>query len=577
MESIVSSIGLSSLQRRLTSNCRLLLRRREEKGIYKLTGKPLKNVRFLSDIQNKITGLRLSNFKSFCGEHTIPIAPITLIFGANSTGKSSIVQALALMREMILTENADVRYTELGRDEIDLGGFQQFRSKFAKMMTNTELHITYQDRINDENLTSYGIVLGENRLKDNEWARGIKYSINNVVLATKNIYFDSQKSEYLVHETSKLNPFSYILEVQDCIFPNPDKDKKLAIAHEWLRSQHYGLSYLNYGRNSALSGFEATEITKEHDADSHQDYFVPMVEGSSTLREKIREFILIECNDYILENDISEDDLVCDIVSILQYDIPRILNEVFKRSYADYKELLESLRYLAPFRRVPSRSFVDRFSHLDSRSGPSGLSSYAAIRDGKKVRERVNYWLDEKLFLKKYEFRSMETVPIGVEITEKRKELRFYEVNSHSRFEVSLQDVGSGLSQVIPVIVFCLANSMKTLLVEQPELHLHPSGAAEMGDLLIDSALGDTKNTVIAETHSEHLVLRILKRVRQTAEGVIPDDLPPIRPEDVSILFVQPSEDGKGSEIISVPITEDGDVQFGWPDGFMPKRLSEFI
>ena len=552
-------------------------RYREEKGIYKRTGEPLKNVRFLSDIQNKMTGLRISNFKSFGGEHTIPIAPITLIFGANSTGKSSIIQALALMREMISTEDADVRYTELGRDEIDLGGFQQFRSKFANVMANTELHITFQDRIKNEKLTSYGIVIGENRLKDNEWARGIKFSINNVVLAKQDIYLESQKSEYLVHETSKLNPFSYILEVQDCIFPNPDKDKKLAIAHEWLRRQHFDLSYLNYGKNSALSGFEATEFTKEHDANTHEDYFVPMVGEPSTLREKIREFLLIECNDYFMNNDSSEDDLVHDIVAILLYDIPRTLNEVFKRSYADYKELMESLRYLAPFRQVPSRSFVDRFSHLDGRSGPSGLSSYTAIRDSKKVRGRVNNWLDGKLFLKKYEFRSMETVPIGVEITEKRKELRFYEVNNHSRFEVSLQDVGSGLSQVIPVIVFCLANSMKTLLVEQPELHLHPSGAAEMGDLLIDSALGDAKNTVIAETHSEHLVLRILKRIRQTAEGVLPDNLPPVRTEDVSILFVQPCKDGKGSEVISVPITEDGDVQFGWPDGFMPKRLSEFI
>jgi len=143
---------------------------------------------------------------------------------------------------------------------------------------------------------------------------------------------------------------------------------------------------------------------------------------------------------------------------------------------------------------------------------------------------------------------------------------------------VTLRDVGIGISQVIPVITY--ANSFKKGLIsiEQPELHLHPALQAELGDLFIESALGDSKNTLLIETHSEHLILRILRRIRETFETSQQKAPPkienPITPDDVSVIYAKPTKDG--TKLYNMKITEDGNFEKDWPDGFFEERLEEF-
>jgi hypothetical protein len=99
---------------------------------------------------------------------------------------------------------------------------------------------------------------------------------------------------------------------------------------------------------------------------------------------------------------------------------------------------------------------------------------------------------------------------------------------------VSHRDVGIGISQVLPVLVHCYANEGKLVAIEQPEIHLHPALQAELGDVFIESALGERKNTFLLETHSEHLILRIMRRIRETTAGTLPEGIPPIKPDDVA-------------------------------------------
>src|SRR5437879_4467210 len=73
-----------------------------------------------------ITSLHLANFKAFADVQHILIKPITLIFGANSAGKSSILHGLILAHESIKKGNLDVFKTELGGESVDLGGFRQY-------------------------------------------------------------------------------------------------------------------------------------------------------------------------------------------------------------------------------------------------------------------------------------------------------------------------------------------------------------------------------------------------------------------------------------------------------------------
>ncbi|MCW3052671.1 MAG: hypothetical protein JWN14_1841, partial [Chthonomonadales bacterium] len=73
-----------------------------------------------------LTGLRLGNFKAFGEMQHIPIKPLTLIFGANSSGKSSIIQGFLLACHANETGNFDVYQTRLGGEAVNLGGFRQF-------------------------------------------------------------------------------------------------------------------------------------------------------------------------------------------------------------------------------------------------------------------------------------------------------------------------------------------------------------------------------------------------------------------------------------------------------------------
>ena len=68
----------------------------------------------------------IANFKAFAASQRIPLRPITLIYGANSAGKSSVIHSLALAHHAIETGNLDIHRTRIGGESIDLGGFRQY-------------------------------------------------------------------------------------------------------------------------------------------------------------------------------------------------------------------------------------------------------------------------------------------------------------------------------------------------------------------------------------------------------------------------------------------------------------------
>jgi hypothetical protein len=137
---------------------------------------------------------------------------------------------------------------------------------------------------------------------------------------------------------------------------------------------------------------------------------------------------------------------------------------------------------------------------------------------------------------------------------------------------VTHRDVGIGISQVLPVLVLAFGSRGKLLAMEQPEIHLHPALQAELGDVFIEAALGERKNTFVLETHSEHLILRLMRRMRETHQGK-ETGLPPITPSDVSILYVEP--DGTRSIIREMPLNELGELVKSWPGGFFEEGLRE--
>jgi predicted ATPase len=147
--------------------------------------------------------------------------------------------------------------------------------------------------------------------------------------------------------------------------------------------------------------------------------------------------------------------------------------------------------------------------------------------------------------------------------------------------DVHPSEVGIGVSQVLPVIVASLDDNRGLVCIEQPELHLHPRIQCELGDLLIAGTSrprnGPPKDdrlrkTFIVETHSEHLILRILRRIRETSRGT-PHDGIPVTPDDVSVVYVS-QEDGQ-SVPQTIGIDEHGEFTRDWPDDFFESDFYE--
>ena len=127
-----------------------------------------------------------------------------------------------------------------------------------------------------------------------------------------------------------------------------------------------------------------------------------------------------------------------------------------------------------------------------------------------------------------------------------------------------LTQVGVGVSQVLPIIVAgLLAKPDTTLIIEQPELHLHPKVQSRLADFLL--SLTQLGKQCLVETHSEHIINRIRLRI---AEGTKSSPWQ----EATKVYFVEKQE--SGSSFREVSINEYGAIQ-EWPEGFFEEGLLE--
>jgi len=135
---------------------------------------------------------------------------------------------------------------------------------------------------------------------------------------------------------------------------------------------------------------------------------------------------------------------------------------------------------------------------------------------------------------------------------------------------LDFSDVGSGIGYLMPVLVE--AYDARDVIVEQPELHLHPALQAALGDVLLDAV--NCGSSLIVETHSEHLILRILRRIRQANSGVpIADELK-ITPEMLSVFYFDPKPDGS-TQVHRLRVSPEGEFIDRWPNGFFEERDRE--
>lgn len=129
---------------------------------------------------------------------------------------------------------------------------------------------------------------------------------------------------------------------------------------------------------------------------------------------------------------------------------------------------------------------------------------------------------------------------------------------------VRLEEVGYGVGQVLPIVLACADTTPHVLLIEQPELHLHPRLQSDVGELLVDAVQGGSQ--VIAETHSENVLLRVQRLVKQRR----------LSPEQVCVLYIDNTPQ-EGASVRRLRLGTDGDLLDPWPTGFFDDRLDDIL
>jgi hypothetical protein len=213
------------------------------------------------------------------------------------------------------------------------------------------------------------------------------------------------------------------------------------------------------------------------------------------------------------------------------------------------RELLDASCHLGPLRNSIKPSYPVQVS--ETRALPETDESLAQmLYADNELRAAVGSWTSQNLDGWRVDVRQNLDV---FQITARR-----------AGRESNIGDAGQGLQQVLPVVALCCARKLGRGhfldVIEQPELHLHDAAHAPVGDLLL-SATGEALGTMLVETHSESLVLRVRRRV---AEGLSPDQ--------VSIVFVE--DLGDRSIVRNIQLDQNGDVDW-WPEGVFSEAFVE--
>jgi len=554
-----------------------------------------------------ITALHLGNFKAFGEIQRLPIKPLTLVFGPNSSGKSSLIHGLLFARHAFETGDLDVNRTTVGGDSVDLGGFGQ-----------------YVHRRNLENRVRLRLDFGAPRpvaLLQELGNQAPKVSVEIAIGCEV-----SDRGELLRHGAPRIITVSVSIDDSELM--------TLSNRMPATPSQAILESLLQFEKPKDLGlrgGFRLDRIRLDHPV--AKSLLRNFIEGNTTIQRASPEDIALaeaSVDSTIAEFSLQasrllprkhsttiDGPLTPDLVAVrgdrqretlekaFRLYLPRVIGDFLGQIEDGLNELLGALTYLGPLRSYPPRHLIG-LGNDDRNWIAGGAYAWEVVRRNETVRNAVNEWLSSKDRLKTpYSLRIQryiapdhaeeviadslrteepiesvdpEELSLGVvnalksnPSLERWDELLLRDLRTNTI--VSHRDVGIGVSQVLPVLVHAYADRQRIVAIEQPEIHLHPALQADLGDLFIESALGPNKNTFVLETHSEHLILRILRRVRETTEGNLPDGHCAIRPEDIAVLYTQPSQ--RGVEVIELPVTPDGDFGRPWPGGFFAERFED--
>lgn len=562
----------------------------------------------------RLDRVEIENFKGIGQRQAIELKPITLLFGPNSAGKSTVLQALHYVREVLERGNIDPDVTIAG-GLIDFGGF-------ATLVHNHELDRVVRLKLSLD-------------LSAEEGAEGLPL---NSGLSDVGEEFADLQIRYLVSETEVFRHYvrQVALEIE---IAWSELERAPYVARFGIELDESPLAAIvsppQAGRAQLTDfNFAHPMLARVIPVDEIEDLGEDQYQQSSPLedaiwilaREAAADRSTINTPDDKLRIAVSTRlDALPDLNRELSLDIRdpevrkaeleertprvnglrRLLSEMILGPARIVRDYLSEMTYIGPLREVPSRSYRSQVTPDEARWA-SGLAAWDLLysdRDG-KLTEEVNRWLSEENRLRTgYELARLEfkEVPVpsafhqmferGLDEDDVADLQELY-LSLTSRTEIALRDsqkallvapgdVGIGISQMVPVVVAALRKRVGVLAIEQPELHIHPAIQVGIGDLFIEAVRDDLdtpfvgRKTLLIETHSEHILLRLLRRIREASSNELPPGAHGLSPEHLSVIYVE--GDAGGVRFRSLQVDKDGEFRDHWPQGFFEERAGELF
>ena len=437
--------------------------------------------------------LRIQNFKGWKDTGTIRLAPITLLFGANSSGKSSIGQFLMMLKQTIETQDRKTVFNLGGKNSaVQLGSYQEM-----------VFHHDPKNKISFD----YRWSLTE-KLKFKDQISGNTYSGNELNFSAEIELSDTKDN---------------LLNVSELKYRLFDDDKQ-------------ALS-IKYSRESDKSGYSIS---------AEQYKLVGKRMRAWPPKYAVRFYGFPE-----------------EVVAYYQ-------NAEFVQSLNfAHEKLFGTIYYLGPLRTKAERIYT--WGGIAPESvGFAGENTIAAILAARDRKISLGYKKPAKPFeeIIALKFKDMGLVE-EFKVTPISKQRQDYEVKVRAKGSedwVDLPDVGFGISQVLPVLVQCFyAPAGSIILIEQPEIHLHPSAQSVLADVMIDVIRSkenyNNKNIqIIIETHSDHFLRRLQRRIAENA----------ISQEEVSVYFANNSMTPATLEPLQIDMY--GNIK-NWPENFFGDEM----
>ncbi len=544
--------------------------------------------------------LKKIKFKEYKGykEAEIDLKPITILLGANSSGKSSILQLLLMFEQ---TLNLDQKYdsalklngkhTNLGETEnifrnkdtsknltfsfdLEPNRFSSFhQSEIRRIKRNIEseiIDIYYKLRKFEELIENTNIRSIQFKYKD--------INQDNILIVIKEIQslkrkiskinFDEKESSIKDLPDSKLfqkriryssNEIKELLNIP--IAEYKDSIQLFDAISEHLLSSFRIEFDINYSKNKktlivsriSIKSNNIVIIEYEKERKSGQ---IKHVLNSDIFEKKI-------LNKYRVKfgKNVEFDNLILsakdDVPNSARFRKTNINNEMFCTNILrlfsvcsfQLKNAFNSNRinYISPLRAFPKRYyFLDESNVSSSLDSIDGDNLTEVLKKEKDVSSKVNKWLNK--------------FDLSVSIEDVKEVIHRLKIKQNG-LNLDITDVGFGISQVLPIIIQGFLSKKNSLtIIEQPEIHLHPMMQAELADLFIDVVNTQEKNNdkvLLIETHSEAILKRLRRRI---AEGKIKNS-------DVAIYFIKGRTNKNSSSTIErLPISETG--AFDWPKEF---------